>query len=44
MQHYYYGMGGMALVNNRHFTMENVNIHSCKGHGLLCSGGQQYCS
>lgn len=42
MQHYYYGMGGMALVNNRHFTMENVNIHSCKGHGLLCSGGQQY--
>lgn len=42
MQHYYYGMGGIALVNNRHFTMENVNIHSCKGHGLLCSGGQQY--
>lgn len=38
MQHYYYGMGGFYLRDNKHFTMRNVNIYSCKGHGILCDG------
>ena len=42
LQHYYYGMGGIALVDNTHLTLENINIYSCKGHGILVSGKQKY--
>lgn len=42
MQHYYYGLGGIALVNNKHQTLKNINIYSCKGHALVSDGQQQY--
>ena len=42
LQHYYYGMGGIALSDNTHLTLENINIYSCKGHGILVSGRQKY--
>ncbi len=44
MQHYYYGICGIVMESNKHQTFENINIYSCKGHGLLCSGEQQYFS
>lgn len=42
LQHYYYGMGGIQTVSNKHLTLENMNIYSCKGHALLVSGSQEY--
>jgi len=42
LQHYYYGMGGIELMDNTHLTLENVEIYSCKGHGILCNGEQEY--
>ncbi|MFR6031710.1 MAG: right-handed parallel beta-helix repeat-containing protein [Bacilli bacterium] len=42
LQHYYYGMGGVQTVSNKHLTLENMNIYSCKGHGLMVSGSQEY--
>ncbi len=42
LQHYYYGVGGLRVCDNKHLTLENINIYSCKGHGVLCTGSQQY--
>ena len=40
--HYYYGKGGITMHGNRHFTLENVDIWSCRGHGLAVGGGQHH--
>ena len=42
MQHYYYTMGGIHMKNNRHLTLENVNIWSCCGFALAVYDYQQY--
>ena len=42
MQHYYYDMGGFVLDSNRHLTLKDVNIWSCKGHALVITGTQKY--
>jgi len=42
VSHYYYGMGGVKLVSNRHLTLRNYSLWSCRGHGLGIGGTQQY--
>ena len=42
MQHYYYDMGGIFMNNNRHLTLEDVNLYSNPGHAFAVSGQQQY--
>ncbi len=42
MQHYYYDMHGIVMSDNRHLTLEDVNIYSCAGHALTVGGVQQY--
>jgi len=41
MKHMHYGIGGFELFGNKHFTMENVRILSCKGHAIHINGAQQ---
>jgi len=41
-QHYYYDMHGILMDSNRNLTLENVNIYSCAGHGIVINGAQQY--
>ena len=40
--HYYYGLGGITMHGNRHFTLEDVDIWSCRGHGLAVGGEQHH--
>ncbi len=42
LSHYYYGMGGVHLDSNRHFTLRNYSLWSCRGHGLGIGGTAQY--
>ena len=42
MQHYYYDMHGIIMSDNRHLTLEDVNIYSCAGHAITVGGTQQY--
>ena len=42
MQHYYYASNGVILEDNKHTTLQNINVHSCKGHAFVSVGTQQY--
>ena len=42
MQHYYYDMNGFVMSDNRHLTLEDIDIYSCAGHAFVVSGLQQY--
>lgn len=42
MQHYYYDMHGFVMNDNRHLTLEDVNVYSCAGHAFAIGGIQQY--
>lgn len=42
MQHYYYDMNGVIMVDNRHLTLEDINVYSCAGHAFTVDGVQQY--
>ncbi len=42
MQHYYYDGGAFTITSNKHFTMENINIFSAIGNGILITGTQKY--
>ena len=42
VSHYYYGMGGVVLNSNRHFTLRNYRLWSCRGHGLGIGGTAKY--
>lgn len=42
LQHYYYDLNCTNMSNNRHLTLENVNVLSTPGHAMLISGRQQY--
>lgn len=42
MQHYYYDMDGFMMSDNRHLTLENIDIYSCAGSAFVISGIQQY--
>lgn len=42
MQHYYYHMHGVEMSDNRHLTLENINVYSCAGHAFVVKGKQQY--
>ncbi|MBS1369875.1 MAG: right-handed parallel beta-helix repeat-containing protein [Lentisphaeria bacterium] len=42
IQHYYYDMPAVVMTDNRHLTLEDVNIYSCAGHAFTVGGTQQY--
>ena len=42
MQHYYYDMDGFVMSDNRHLTLEDINIYSGPGSALVVNGEQQY--
>jgi len=40
--HYNYDMGGVAMRDNVHLTLENINVYSCPGHAFLTNGDQHH--
>jgi len=44
VQHYYYDMTCLNFISNKHVALKNINIYSCAGHAVLCSGTQEYWS
>lgn len=42
MQHRYYDGSCIQMNGNRHLTLEDINIYSCSGNGLIVDGRQQY--
>ena len=42
MQHYYYDMNGFVMSDNRHLTLEDIDVYSCAGSAFVISGLQQY--
>ncbi len=42
VMHYYVGKNGIDMVANKHLTLENINIYSCRGHAMHVDEGQQY--
>ena len=42
LQHYYYGKNGINMVSNRHFTLQDIDIWSCFGMGMVVDGRQEY--
>ncbi len=42
VMHYYVGKNGIDMVANKHLTLENINIYSCRGHAMHVDDGQQY--
>lgn len=40
--HYYYGKNAFDMFSNRHLTLENIRIFSCRGHAFQVDGEQQY--
>ncbi|MBQ6534567.1 MAG: right-handed parallel beta-helix repeat-containing protein, partial [Opitutales bacterium] len=40
--HYYYGKSGIKMEANRHLTLENIDILSCRGHAIYVTGEQQF--
>ena len=42
LQHYYYGKNGINMVSNRHLTLQDIDIWSCFGMGMVVDGRQEY--
>ena len=42
LMYYYYGKNGIDMLANKHLTLENIDILSCRGHALHVDGEQQY--
>ena len=42
MTHYYYDMHCFTMSDNKHLTLENVNVYSAAGHAFTINGKQQY--
>ena len=42
LQHQYYGKNGINLVSSRHVTLQDVDIWSCFGMGIVIDGKQKY--
>ena len=42
LQHYYYDMGCTNMSDNRHLTLEDIDILSTPGHATLIVGKQKY--
>ena len=42
MQHYYYDMNCCVMYNNKHLTLQNINVWSCCGHAFTVAGQQKY--
>ncbi len=42
MRHCVYDMTAINLINNRHLTIDNVQVLSCPGMGIVTSGIQEY--
>ena len=42
ISHCYYGLNGVVLTSNRHFTLRNVDIWACRGLGVETRGAQKW--
>ena len=42
LSHYYYDMNGVAMQDNAHLTIRDVNLYSCPGHAFLANGDQHH--
>ena len=42
ISHCYYGLNGIVLTSNRHFTLRNVDIWACRGLGVETRGAQKW--
>lgn len=42
VMHYYVGKNCIDMYSNRHLTLENIDILSCRGHALHVDDGQKY--
>ncbi len=42
LSHYYYDINGITMNDNRHLTIQDVNLYSTAGHAFLVYGDQQY--
>ena len=42
LQHYYYGKNGINMVSNRHLQLQDIDIWSCFGMGMVVDGKQEY--
>ena len=42
LQHYYYDLNCTNMSNNRHLTLEDIDILSTPGHATLITGKQKY--
>ena len=42
VSHFYYGLNGFVLTSNRHLTLRDIDIWSCRGFGVETRGAQQY--
>ncbi len=42
MQHYYYDLHGFVMNDNRHLTLEDIDVLSTPGHAFVVGGKQQY--
>ena len=40
--HYYVGKNCFDMLSNRHLTLENVNVHSCRGDAFHIEGAQHH--
>ena len=42
LSHCYYGLNGFVLDSNRHLTLRDIDLWSCRGFGVETRGAQQY--
>lgn len=42
ISHAYYGLNGFVLDSNKHFTLKNIDIWSCRGLGVETRGAQKF--
>ena len=42
VSHHYYGMNGIVMTSNRHFTLRNVEIWATRGMGVETRGAQKF--
>lgn len=42
ISHCYYGLNGVVLTSNRHLTLRDIDLWSCRGFGIETRGAQKF--
>ncbi|MBR0056015.1 MAG: hypothetical protein IJP66_01685, partial [Kiritimatiellae bacterium] len=42
ISHHYYGLNGFVLTSNRHLTLRDIDLWSCRGFGVETRGAQKF--